>query len=64
MVRPRKSEAERRRILFRIRVNEAEQAELEEAAQSQGQEASTWAREVLLALARRLKRKQPRAGDG
>ena len=55
MARPRKSEAERRRILFRIRVNAAEQAELEAAAQSQGREASTWAREELLALARRIK---------
>lgn len=56
MGRKKLSPEEARAKFFRIRVTEAELAELERAAQAKGfRSTSTWARQELLRLARRKK---------
>jgi hypothetical protein len=61
--RPAKSPADVRDRQFRIRVTDAEQEELNEAARQAGvANAATWARRVLLEAARRLA--SERGGDG
>jgi hypothetical protein len=55
--RPKKPAAERRGNFLRIRMTDAERAALDEAAQARGLETSTWARMVLLGLARKPPKK-------
>jgi hypothetical protein len=57
MGRPKKPEGEVRTNVLRIRLTEGERAALDRAAQARGAETSTWARGVLLALARRGRKK-------
>lgn len=51
--RPKKPRQERRSKPLRILMNDDERAAVEAAAQHHGAEASTWARTVLLAEARK-----------
>jgi hypothetical protein len=51
--RPAKTDAERREILFPIRVNAAELEAIKEAG---GDKPSTWARELLLRAAKRRRK--------
>jgi CRISPR/Cas system-associated protein Csm6 len=52
MGRPKKPEGEVRENFLRIRLTDAERAALDNEAQARGEETSTWARRMLLALAR------------
>jgi len=52
--RPRKSDAETKTYMLRIRMTEEERQLLEEAARFKSLETSTWARSELVALARKL----------
>jgi hypothetical protein len=50
--RPKKPEGEARDNILRVRLTDAERAEIDRAAQGKGLESSTWARFELLGLAR------------
>jgi uncharacterized protein (DUF1778 family) len=58
MGRPPKPEDERKANVLRIRLTEEDRAILDEAAQLQDAETSTWAREALLELAKRTLRRK------
>lgn len=49
---PQPEAGERREDTLRIRLTDAERSELDHAAESAGQGTSTWARDVLLQVAR------------
>jgi uncharacterized protein (DUF1778 family) len=51
--RPQLSPDERKRAIFSIRLSPEERAEIEAAAEQNGQKASDWARSVLLAACKR-----------
>lgn len=60
MARPPKPDSERRRHWVHLRLTDAEKALLDQAARGQDRETSVWARQELLALARRrLKARRP-----
>ena len=50
--RPQKKQPERRENVLRIRLTEAERAELDDIAQKKGLDSSSWARSELLQIAR------------
>lgn len=52
--RPRKPASESKSYMLRIRMTEDDRALLEAAAKSAGEETSTWARDELVALARKI----------
>ena len=58
MGRPKKPEGEVRENFLRIRLTDAERAALDRTAQAHGEETSTWARAVLLALAETPRKKR------
>jgi hypothetical protein len=55
MGRPKKPADKVRVNVLRIRLTDAERAQLDSAAQRQGRDTSSWARAVLLALAAKKK---------
>ena len=58
MGRPPKPKGEVKNVTFPIRMTKAERALLGRAAKAQGEDVSTWARAALVALAKRLTRKE------
>jgi len=61
--RPKKPPLEARKTSLRLRLTAAERDELHQAARSQGKEPSVWARDALLSLARRLRKRQGQTGN-
>ena len=53
MGRPKKPDSERKANVLRIRLTSEERQSLDEAAQKTGQETSTWARDLLLKIAKK-----------
>jgi len=58
MGRPKKPDSERLDSELRIRMNAEDRRTLDEFAESAGQETSTWARDVLLSLAKKKAREK------
>jgi uncharacterized protein (DUF1778 family) len=58
--RHKKSPADTKSYMLRIRMTEAERALLEEAAKAKSLDTSTWARSELVALAARVLAKRPK----
>jgi hypothetical protein len=56
--KPKADRAQVKANTLRIRMTESERAELDAAASSQKEETSTWAREELLILARKLPKRK------
>lgn len=55
MARPPKNPEDRKDTSIRIPMTEAEKAAIHEAAESKGEKPITWAREVLLRAAKRVR---------
>jgi hypothetical protein len=54
MGRPKKPEGEVKNNVLRIRLTPAERAQLDRAAEAQGEDTSTWARALLMRAASKL----------
>jgi len=54
--RPKKTDAEAKTYMLRIRMTEGERALLDKAAKAKSLETSTWARSELVSLARKITR--------
>ncbi len=59
--RPKKPEEEVRKNVLRIRLTNDERTTLDQAAERQGEETSTWARQMLLAMSKGSDRKKQRS---